>query len=609
VTAPFTDGVEGGVANWSATGFWRVTSSPVASGTHAWVYNQASGSTYDNGAANAGFLTSPPVSIPAGGYSLRFKYWFDGESANPHWDQRRVQIAVDGGNYVNVYQLTDDGERAWTASPFLDLSAYAGHTIRVRFAFYTGDEVFNANGGWAIDDFAISAQAAPACADPNESNDTPAQAAPLSAAALSGQICPAGDFDYFRFTAAAGSRVVARLEGYSGLQPHLDLLDTDGASILAASDSGSVGYQIPVSGDYYVKLRSQNHPGAGGTDHGYTIRLTTDSDIPTVSWITPSHSGQFLAVLPKNLVVEAGDAGGVQKVEIFSHSSDWANSSWTIVCTDTNPLDGWSCTLDPASLPEGTALAFQARVTDWAGNQAVTVVWDISNDHTAPLLTVNPLPPNQDSTVVHITWTASDSFSGLAAFDVAMIDDAGHDYRLSGLSPDSRSAVFAAQPGHAFTFRVIALDRAGNSAQGQAATTIKACTPDPFETDGTALLARLIDLGIPQRHNTCSIGDEDWVYFHAAAGASYMIRALAAGPTSWDIIELVDSDGSTVLFRAYPPALSMIGQGAAICWTAPRDGIFFVRVHSQDPRAAGDETAYDLIVSSGYCGFLPGILR
>jgi hypothetical protein len=192
---------------------------------------------------------------------------------------------------------------------------------------------------------------------------------------------------------------------------------------------------------------------------------------------------------------------------------------------------------------------------------------------------------------------------------VEMIDDRGLAFELIGLSPDSRSAVFAAEPGRSYIFRVTAIDRAGNSARGQAATTIRACTPDSFEEDDTSTLARLIDLGVPQRHNTCSIGDVDWVYFHASAGVSYMIRALAAGPTSWDIVELVDSDGSTVLLQALPPATSLIGQGAALCWTAPRDSVFFVRVRPQNPRAAGNETAYDLIVSTGYCGFLPGILR
>ncbi len=266
MSAPFTDGIEGDVSKWSASGFWRVTASPVTSGARAWVYNQAGSGTYNNGDPNYGFLTSPPIAIPAAGYSLSFKYWFDGEGANPHWDQRRIQIAVDGGNYTNVYQLVDDAQRVWQSGPFLDLSAYALHTIRVRFAFYSGDEIGNANTGWAIDDFSVTAAAAPACGDANEPNNASGAATPVSiGATASGQICPAGDEDYYRFTAAGASRIVAKLEGTTALQPHMEILDGDGTSVLASSDAASVGYQLPSAGTYFVKMRSQHHPSDGGT--------------------------------------------------------------------------------------------------------------------------------------------------------------------------------------------------------------------------------------------------------------------------------------------------------------------------------------------------------
>jgi len=611
VSAPFTDGIEGDVSKWSASGFWRVTTSPVNGGARAWVFNQAGNGTYNNGAPNYGFLTSPPIAIPAAGYALNFKYWFDGENANPHWDQRRIQIAVDGGNYANVYQLTDDALRVWQSGPFLDLSAYAGHTIRVRFAFYTGDEIGNPNQGWAIDDFSVAAAAAPACSDVNEPNNSAAAATPVSTAApVSGQICAAGDEDYYRFTATGADRIVAKLEGTTALKPHMEILDGDGTSVLASSDSTSVGYQLPVAGTYYVKVRSQNHPGGGGTDYGYTLRLIVDSDLPTVSWSTPSQSGQFLSALPANLVVSAADGGGIQKVEIYSHSSDWAGGNWTLVCTDTDGASGWSCPLDPATLPEGSALAFQAVVSDWVGNQAVAVVWGVSNDRTPPALSVTPLPAAQDSTVVNLSWTASDSFSGLASFGVQLrIDGGAWTDWLTGLAPDVHQAVYAAQPGHSYVFRVLAYDRAGNNSQSEVSTAIKGCTPDTFESDNSALFAKELLPGTAQRHTICPSGDEDWGFFQAKAGTTYLLRALAQGPTAWIVLDLIASDGTTRLLRALPPETGMIGQGATLCWTAPRDGIFFLRASHQDAMAAGDDTAYDLIVTQGYCGFLPGILR
>ncbi len=137
----------------------------------------------------------------------------------------------------------------------------------------------------------------------------------------------------------------------------------------------------------------------------------------------------------------------------------------------------------------------------------------------------------------------------------------------------------------------------------------KAASPDSFESDNSALFAKELTLGTAQRHTICPSGDEDWGFFQATAGTTYLLRALARGPTSWIVLDLIDTDGTTRLLRALPPAASMIGQGATLCWTAPRDGIFFLRASHQDAMAAGDDTAYDLIVTKGYCGFLPGILR
>jgi hypothetical protein len=92
-------------------------------------------------------------------------------------------------------------------------------------------------------------------------------------------------------------------------------------------------------------------------------------------------------------------------------------------------------------------------------------------------------------------------------------------------------------------------------------------------------------------------------------GQTYLLQALANGPTAWIVLELYDSNGATRLRQALPPPNSLIGQGATLCWAAPRDGVFFVRTLHQDPKAAGDETAYTLRFNTGYCGYLPGIQR
>lgn len=610
-SAPFTDSLEGDISRWTASGLWRLGSSPVNSGTHAWVYNQASDETYDNGAANAGFLTSPPITIPTAGYGLRFRSWSDTETTGPHWDQRWVQISMDGGNFANILQLTDDTQLTWIQSPRIDLGAYAGHSIRVRFAFFTLDEIRNRNRGWAIDDLAIDATATPVCSDSLEPNNTSAAATALSAGSpLNGQICPTGDIDFFRFTANAGNRIVARLEGLTALSPAMEVLDSDGASVLASSTGNSVGYLIPQNGDYFVKLRSQNHPGAGGPDQAYTIRLVTDSDSPTLAWQIPAASGAFLPPNPISLTVSATDSGGIQKVEIFRHNADWSTGSWTLVCEDVDPAGGWSCPLDPTALPEGTGLAFLARVSDWVGNQSAGAIWDITNDRTAPTLTVTPLPASQNSTVVNLQWTASDAVSGIDHFRILVrIDSGSWTTWMDSIPAATTQTPYVGGPGHTYGFRIAAFDKGGNSSQVELNTTITGCTPDSFEDDDSALAARALALGTPQTHGICGSRDEDWTYIQVARGQTYILQTLSNGPTAWTILELYDTDGITMLRQALPPPTALIGQGATLCWAAPRDGIFFLRARHQDPAAAGDETSYTLRFNTGYCGYLPGILR
>ncbi|RLC70660.1 MAG: hypothetical protein DRI52_06650, partial [Chloroflexi bacterium] len=218
-TAPFLDDMESGASDWTATGLWHLVdeyTSPYPeshSWSHSWWYGQDATGDYDTGAANSGDLTSPPIYIPDTGYYLRFWYWYETETQATEYDTRLVQISTDGGPFETVLQLYDDPMRWWLQSPAIDLSAYAGHTIRVRFHFDTLDDVFNDYRGWYIDDFEISTTPPPACSDGHEPNDTPAQATSIAyGQTLSADICPGGDYDFYTFTGAAGDKVVVDID-------------------------------------------------------------------------------------------------------------------------------------------------------------------------------------------------------------------------------------------------------------------------------------------------------------------------------------------------------------------------------------------------------------
>ena len=134
------------------------------------------------------------------------------------------------------------------------------------------------------------------------SNDTPQGASPLGLnQSASGVICPAGDVDFYRFEATAGTTlamdVVAKAEG-SALDPYLYLIDGDGKSILAENDDIQYGviqdshivYTIQRTGSYYLKIKAYNHPGVGGANYTYRLVLNGDSQHTAITFTNPSNN-------------------------------------------------------------------------------------------------------------------------------------------------------------------------------------------------------------------------------------------------------------------------------------------------------------------------------
>jgi murein DD-endopeptidase MepM/ murein hydrolase activator NlpD len=608
--APFVDHLEGDVSRWETTGLWRLGTGVGANATRAWVYNN--GTNYDTGEPNGGFLTSPPIEILAAGYRLHFRSWNDTEPGTIHWDQRYVQIAQDGGPYRTLWRLTDEEARIWGESPAIDLSPYAGHTIRVRFTFTTLDDQNNDYGGWAIDDVSIDTETAPVCNVGNEPNDAPASATALSAGTtIAGQICPRGDADFYKINANAGDRVIVRLIGMTGLAPHLDILDADGASPLASADANSVGMVVAQSGSYYIKVRSRYHPAAGGADQGYSIQLQTDSDVPAVSFAYPAASGTYGGGGVVNIALTASDSGGVQKAVIYSHGPDWQSGNWSVLCEDSNGADGWSCPINTGGLTPGAAYAFFAIVTDWVGNQSAAAVWNVSftGDAVAPTVALSPLPALSSATLIPLQWTGSDAQSGIDHFDVEVNSDgSGWNVWQSGLAAGSTHINYLGQLGHAYAFRVVAYDKAGNSARSEASTTIATCGADSLEPDDTILHASALSLGALQEHTFCGVGDVDWMSFSAVKGQTYLLQGIPTSPLATVWLTLFGSDGVTLLLDA-PHAPDQFNIGASIYWRAPASGLYYVRAQHSYPAIAGPNISYRMVLSISYDAFLPVVMR
>jgi hypothetical protein len=386
---PFSDNMENGTNGWVNGGNWNQVDVPDAS--KSWRYG-TSAENYNNGARNSGSLTSPSLAIPpldGGFYYLRFLYLYETEGTGLHWDQRRVQISQDSGAFTDVLQLAYDEPNLWLQSPAIDLKPYAGHTIQIRFLFDTVDATLNGYKGWYIDDVSITATPPPVCPDAGEPNDSPTTATAISTnASLSGVICPGGDVDFFKFYGKAGDQIGAWVDAQSAgskLDPHLFLIAEDGTSVLASNDDqqpsvrsdSSLAYILRRDGLYFLKVRAWDHPSAGGSDYGYTLRLFEENIDPSAHFngLTGNHlmSGDTVT-----LSVTAEDAGsGVSHVEFLWHSNDWLSEEWKELGEDWNGSDGWSYPFKLGELPPQTGLALYARAYDWAGNSSGTGVWEL----------------------------------------------------------------------------------------------------------------------------------------------------------------------------------------------------------------------------------------
>ncbi|HVN54990.1 MAG TPA: pre-peptidase C-terminal domain-containing protein [Anaerolineaceae bacterium] len=637
---PFTDDMQTGANGWTASGLWRQASLTDPSGsstTTAWIFNNTGGN-YADAQIRAGDLTSPPISLPASPASyLRFGYQYQTESAGLYFDQRRVQISKDGGPFTDLIPpLSDDRMQTWLNSPAISLSAYAGHTVRIRFHFNIVDSYLNTFTGWAIDNLQVDTTPPPACSE-NPANNTPAAATPIVyGSSASGSICPAGDVDYFRFNGSAGDLVVIDaiangLTPPSPLDPTLTLLNSDGTSVLAYNDDTQPGtnpdsrisFMLPAtctgSCSYYLKVSAWDYPGAGGTAYLYNLSLARQaaSGRPSIAFTLPGANG-YIPTSPFPLTVQVADSQGgssISHVDFFVHSPDWLNTNWVKVGSDWNGADGWSVVYDPTSSLGKEPYSVYARVTDWTGSTAVALMWRMIFDTTAPQTTLVPLPETSSSTAFLLNFSGSDGQSALDHYDLQYSDNSGPWTSYPRPIPASQNSVwFVGQFGHSYRFQIRGVDVAGNAevfhGGTQPAISVEpGCQPDGYESDNTQNSAVQVSVDAPaESHTFCSIGDVDWIKFQAAAGDTLTLMAspLPGSPAAPEVV-LFQADGSPVYGASFTP--TALGSPAVFKWKASADGLYFVRLRSIDPNVAGSGAAYLVWVGHGKWIYFPLIGR
>ncbi len=619
-SVPYVDAMDANTGEWQATGGWNHAT--LNDGHVGWRF---SGYSSPSKPINYGSLTSPPVALPAGASYLRFSYRADTEDSYPFWDQRRVQISVDDGPFQDVQvvenggplqaqqadPLWDDAQEWWLVSPAIDLSAYAGRTVRVRFYFFTADELFSSGGGWEINDVSITSEPDDNSCVEAARNDRLATATQVSLGqTVTGQfICPRGDVDFYKFNGNAGQKIAFRVAAGangSNLDPYIYLLDGSGGLIAENDDIDSgvvrdsaLGLTLPYTGVYYLKVKAWNHPAAGGPDYFYTLRLESDITPPVSNIAYPANIWIPGAVFEASAA--ALDSGsGVARVDFYWHNPDWLNGSWELIGSDADGSDGWSKIYDLSTKGNLTNSGIYIEARDAADNIWGAMLLGLRVDTEKPVSQMSPLPGEMGSTALQLRWSAYDAGSGLGELNLQFRQDgaAWQDWLPNPLVGSSERW-FLGQFGQTYDFRMRAKDKANlledYPANPEASTRIEgACNEDDFDRnlngDDSRDYAAYLPLGMYQGHNLCGLGDADWVFFPGQAGVELLIAAASNGGGAAVNLEIYNSAGD-LLATAQAADL---GRTAALVWTPPVTGNYYLKVTPLVEGLAGSDARYSL---------------
>jgi hypothetical protein len=371
-TLPFSDDLDA-IGGWTATGQWH-QAGDLRDGVSGFGFN--SGAGYSG--TLSGDLTSPPIRIDGPAY-LQFRYWNSTEDNGPWWDQRRVQISANGGPFTDLALLAGDGAGVWLNSQPIDLAAYAGQTVRIRFQFSALDSANNDFEGWLIDrvDVLAGTPSGP-CLESAPNNSLATATAITVGSTYNRLVCPGGDVDFFRFSGAAGDRLsidVTAMAAGSPLDPVLTLFDEAGNLILENDDivagelrDPHLSYVLPDARAYYLRVRAWDHPSAGDSNYSYALRVLKDSGAPSLTFTGPKDSPRLS--LPAAVTATASDQGSPLRVNFYVHTADWLTGNWRYVGTDYNGADGWSFPLEPSLISGDTVCGLYVEAEDGAGNKA-----------------------------------------------------------------------------------------------------------------------------------------------------------------------------------------------------------------------------------------------
>jgi PKD repeat protein len=439
LTIVFQDNMESGINGWNNESLWHKETYRSSSLITSWAYNTGNPNyDYDIG-DNKGNLTSTVIDLSDYNTAiLTFQYLYQTEDSGASWDQRWVQIGVDGV-FTDVAQLSGDPMLVWNEYS-LDISSYAGKSnVQVRFFFDTIDGVYNNYEGWYIDDIAVLGELA-GSNNPPVADAGPDQTAEVGVSLTfngSGSTDSDGTISSYEWDFGDGntSTNMSTTHAYSTAGPYLvtltvtdndDATDTDTATVTVTE----IPNQPPVADagpDQTAEVGvSLTFSGSGSTDSDGTISSYEwdFGDGNTSASVTTTHvystAGPYLVTLTvtdndgatsnDDLIVTVNEATASPTLHIDSiemsteriKSNGWytyATATVTVVnASSGNPVEGavvsgsWSeLTSDTDSgttNSDGEIALYSYLVKNAAGTFTFTVIgveygdleWDGEND-------------------------------------------------------------------------------------------------------------------------------------------------------------------------------------------------------------------------------------
>jgi Zn-dependent metalloprotease len=510
-------------------------------------------------------------------------------------------------------------------------------------------------------DLRVTGSGTPGTADAYEDDDTPAQASTIGSTQADHNFHDAGDNDWAKFSATAGtSYVIETLNLGSRCDTHLYLYDTDGVTLIMFDDDGGTGlasrieWTAPANGTYYIRVRHYSS-SIYGANTNYDLRLTSgitgggdsyeNDDTPanastiTVNGAAQTHNfhdagdndwASFSATAGVAHTIQTFNLGPRSDTYMYLYDTDFT----TLIASNDDGGGGLASRIQWTPLSSGIYYVMVRHYNSSAYGSDTNYDLEVISSGSGGADAYEPDDTSgQASTITVGSTQANHNFHYAGDNDWVWFSvTVGTSYVIETSNLGSRSDTYmylydtdgttlitydddgggglasriewTAPANGTYYVRVrhYSSNVYGPDANYDLSVTSPGCSGgDSYEPDNVPGQASIITVnGSAQTHNFFCPSDNDWVGFSATAGTAYVIETFNLGSDSDTYMYLYGTDGTTLIDEDDDGGS---GLASRIAWTAPANGTYYVRLRHYFLGASGSGTNYDLrVTGSGSSG-------